>query len=358
MATAVGAMSKKVGEAMSAAINLHPAKPFPESIACKFRPAISEVKRVSLALQGGSAHGAFTWGVLDRLLEEPRIELEGVSATSAGAMNAAVMAHGLTTGGRKGARDALEEFWLGVARISAPFGALQLFELVSRFLSPYQLNPFNYNPLRQLIQRVIDFERLRQDSAIKLFLSATNVRTGKIKVFTDQEITADCVLASACLPFLYQAVEVDGEHYWDGGYMGNPALFPLIYSCQSRDVLIVHVNPIERPDTPTNAREIMNRVNEISFNSSLMREMRAVAFVTKLIDDGKLSQSDAKRVLIHSVCADDVMCGLGAASKLNADVGFLRQLRALGRERAKAWIDDHFDDLGSRSTVDIRAAYL
>jgi NTE family protein len=184
------------------------------------------------------------------------------------------------------------------------------------------------------------------------------VRTGKIKVFTDKEITADCVLASACLPFLYQAIEVDGEHYWDGGYMGNPALFPLIYSCASRDVLIVHVNPIERPDKPTSANEIMNRVNEISFNSSLMREMRAVAFVTKLIDDGKLSPGDAKRVLIHAVCADDVMRGLGPASKLNADGGFLRQLRALGRERAQAWIDRHFDDLGSRSTVDIGAAYL
>ena len=343
---------------MSEAMDLHPGKTRPKPISRKFGPAIPGVKYVSLALQGGSAHGAFTWGVLDRLLEEPRIEVEGVSATSAGAMNAAVMAHGLTTGGRKGAREALEEFWLGVARISAPFGALQLFEVVSRFLSPYQLNPFNYNPLRRLIRQVIDFQRLRQGSAIKLFLPATNVRTGKIKVFTDQEITADCVLASACLPFLYQAVEVDGEHYWDGGYMGNPALFPLIYSCQSRDILIVHVNPIERPDKPTSAREIMNRVNEISFNSSLMREMRAVAFVTKLIDDGKLSQSDAKRVFIHSVCADDVMCGLGTASKLNADVGFLRQLRALGRERAQAWIDDHFDDLGSRSTVDIRAAYL
>jgi NTE family protein len=189
-------------------------------------------------------------------------------------------------------------------------------------------------------------------------VSATNVRTGKIKVFTDKEITADCVLASACLPFLYQAIEVDGEHYWDGGYMGNPALFPLIYSCASRDVLIVHVNPIERPDKPTSANEIMNRVNEISFNSSLMREMRAVAFVTKLIDDGKLSPGDAKRVLIHAVCADDVMCGLGAASKLNADGGFLRQLRARGRERAQAWIDRHFDDLGSRSTVDLGAAYL
>jgi NTE family protein len=342
---------------MSAPIDSHPGKTLPKPISRKIGPATPEVKRINLALQGGSAHGAFTWGVLDRLLEEPRIEVEGMSATSAGAMNAAVMAHGLTTGGRQGAREALEGFWHGVARVSAPLGALQLFEVLSRFLSPYQLNPFNYNPLRQLIQ-FIDFERLRQGSAIKLFVSATNVRTGKIKVFTDKEITADCVLASACLPFIYQAVEVDGERYWDGGYMGNPALFPLIYSCQSRDVLIVHVNPIERPDTPTSARDIMNRVSEISFNSSLMREMRAVAFVTKLIDDGKLNQGDAKRVFIHSVCADDVMRGLGASSKLNADGGFLRQLRALGRVRAQAWIDRHFDDLGSRSTIDIRAVYL
>jgi NTE family protein len=343
---------------MSVAIDSHPGTTLPRPIFRKFGPAIPEVKCVNLALQGGSSHGAFTWGVLDRLLEEPRIEVEGVSATSAGAMNAAVMAYGLTTGGRKGAREALEEFWHGVARVSAPSGALQLLEVASRFLSPYQLNPFNYNPLRQLIEQLIDFERLRRDSAIKLFLSATNVRSGKIKVFTDREITADCVLASACLPFLYQAIEIDGEHYWDGGYMGNPALFPLIYSCQSRDILVVHVNPIEQPDKPMSAHEIMNRVNEISFNSSLMREMRAVAFVTKLIDDGKLSQGDAKRVLIHSVCADDVVRGLGGASKLNADGAFLKQLRQLGRERAQTWIDHHFDDLGSRSTVDIRAAYL
>jgi NTE family protein len=343
---------------MSAAMDSHPGKTPLQSISRTFGPATPKVKCVNLALQGGGAHGAFTWGVLDRLLEEPRIEMEAISATSAGAMNAAIMAHGLTTGGRKGAREALDEFWDGVVRLSAPFGALQLFELMSRFLSPYQLNPFNYNPLRQLIGRLIDFERLRQGSAIKLFLSATNVRTGKIKVFTDKEITADCVLASACLPFLYQAVEIDGEHYWDGGYMGNPALFPLIYSCKSHDILVVHVNPIERPDKPTSAQEIINRVNEISFNSSLMREMRAVAFVTKLIDDGKLSQGDAKRVFIHSVCADDVMRGLGAASKLNADREFLRQLRALGRERVQAWMDRHFDDLCLRSTVDIRATYL
>ncbi len=342
------------------------------------RPAITEVKHINLALQGGGAHGAFTWGVLDRLLEEPRIEVEGVSATSSGAMNAVAMAHGLTIGGSEGAREALENFWHRVARSAALFSPRQssptdrlvhnhglensaahlLFEVVSRFLSPYQLNPFNYNPLRHLLGRVVDFERLRHGSAIKLFLSATNVRTGKVKVFTDREITANCVLASACLPFLYQAVEVDGEHYWDGGYMGNPALFPLIYSCESRDILVVHINPMERAEVPTTAREIMNRVDEISFNSSLMREMRAVAFVTKLIDDGKLGQGDAKRMLIHAVCADDVMRGLGVASKLNADGEFLRQLHTLGRERAQAWIDRHFDDLGARSTVDIRAAYL
>jgi NTE family protein len=342
---------------MSTAIGSHQRRTLRTPISRKFGRAISNVKCVNLALQGGSAHGAFTWGVLERLLEEPRIEVEGISATSAGAMNAAVMAHGLTVGGRKGARVALEQFWDGVARVTAPLGALQLFEVVSRFLSPYELNPFNYNPLRELIQ-FIDFERLRQSSAIKLFVSATNVRTGKIKVFTNRDITADCVLASACLPFLYQAVEIDGEHYWDGGYMGNPALFPLIYSCQSPDILIVHVNPLERPDKPTSASEIMNRVNEISFNSSLMREMRAVAFVTKLIDDGRLSRDNAKRVLIHSVCADEVMRGLGASTKLNADRGFLQQLRSLGRERVEAWIDCHFDDLGSRSTIDIQAVYL
>ncbi len=356
----------------------HPKKTRSRPISRRSRSAIAEVKHINLALQGGGAHGAFTWGVLDRLLEEPRIEVEGVSATSSGAMNAVAMAHGLTIGGREGAREALENCWQRVARTARLFRPLQsspsdgliqnhgrenssahlLFEVVSRFLSPYQLNPFNYNPLRQLLGRVVDFERLRHRSAIKLFLSATNVRTGKVKVFTDREITADCVLASACLPFLYQAVEVDGEHYWDGGYMGNPALFPLIYSCQSRDILVVHINPMERAEVPTTAREIMNRVDEISFNSSLMREMRAVAFVTKLIDDGKLGQGDAKRMLIHSVCADDVMRGLGVASKLNADGEFLRQLQALGRERAQAWIDRHFDDLGARSTVDIQAAYL
>ncbi len=259
----------------------------------------SDLKTINLALQGGGAHGAFTWGVLDRLLDEPRIAIEGISATSAGAMNATVLAHGLTVGGRAGAKRALEDFWQRVAH-AARLSPLQpslfdrltnnqwlehspahlVFDIVSRVLSPYQFNPLNHNPLREVIEQIVDFDRLRQGSAVKLFLSATNVRTGKVKVFTDQEVTAESVLASSCLPFLYQAVEIDGEHYWDGGYMGNPALFPLIYGCTSRDILIIHINPMERPDIPKNARDIMNRVNEISFNSSLMREMRAVAFVT------------------------------------------------------------------------------
>ena len=234
--------------------------------------------------------------MLDRILEDPRIAIEGISATSAGAMNAAVLAYGLTIGGREGARQALTNFWRRVAH-AASFSPLQptmfdrlahnhglenspahlVFDILSRVLSPYQWNPLNYNPLRGVLEQAVDFDALRKGSAVKLFLSATNVRTGKVKVFTEQEMTADCVLASACLPFLYQAVNVDGEYYWDGGYMGNPALFPLIYGCESRDIVVVHINPMERPDVPHSARDIMNRINEISFNSSLMREMRAVA---------------------------------------------------------------------------------
>jgi NTE family protein len=327
----------------------------------------SAVKTVNFALQGGGAHGAFTWGVLDRILEEPRIAIEGISATSAGAMNAAVLAHGLTAGGREGARQALTNFWRRVAQ-AASLSPLQhglenspahfMFDLFSRVLSPYQWNPLNYNPLRSAVEQAVDFAALRDGSAVKLFLSATNVRTGKVKVFTDKEVTADCVLASACLPFLYQAVSIDGEYYWDGGYMGNPALFPLIYGCDSRDIVVVHINPMERQDIPRSARDIMDRINEISFNSSLMREMRAVAFVTKLLDDRKLNDTEVKRVLVHAISTDDVMQGLGAASKLNADWKFLTCLHEIGRERAEAWIATHYDALDIESTIDIRATYL
>jgi len=337
----------------------------------------AETKTINLALQGGGAHGALAWGVLDRLLEDERIAFEGISATSAGAANATVLAFGLTVGGREGAKRALKAFWRRIAR-TAMFSPLQpslwdrmthnhgldnspaylAFDILSRVFSPYQLNPLNLNPLKSVLEDVVDFAKLQRDCSVKLFLTATNVRTCKVKVFTGAEICADAVLASTCLPFIYQAVEIDGDYYWDGGYMGNPAIFPLIYHCDSADVVIVHINPIERPEVPKTAREIMNRINEISFNSSLMREMRAISFVTKLIEDGKLPDGDVKRMMLHAVEADDVMRGLGVASKLNADWEFLMHLHTIGRERAEAWLNANFERLGKESTVDIGDKYL
>ena len=331
----------------------------------------TEVKFVNLALQGGGAHGAFAWGVLDRLLEEGTVGFEGISATSAGAMNATVLAHGLQNGGPDGAREALADFWRRIAQF-ASLGPLQpslidrllhnheltytpafvALDLMSRLFSPYQLNPTNYNPLRGILEESVDFERLRDCRAVRLFLSATNVRTGKVRIFRNQDITPDAVMASACLPFMFQAVEIDGEAYWDGGYMGNPALYPLIYHCESRDVVIVHINPLCRPKVPTSAHEIMSRINEISFNSSLMREMRAIHFVTKLIDEGKLVENGMKKMLIHSIAADDVMQGLNATSKLNADWEFLTHLRDLGRERTDEWLVNAFEHLNRDTTVD------
>ena len=205
---------------------------------------------------------------------------------------------------------------------------------------------------------MVDFERLRRECAVKLFLCATNVRTGKVRVFTNKEISVTHVLASACLPFLSQAVEIDGEYFWDGGYMGNPALFPLIYNCQSCDIVVVHVNPTERPEIPKTAPEIINRVNEISFNSSLFREMRAIAFVTKLIDEGRINDCSLRRMHIHAIDADDVMQKLGATSKLNADGDFLLRLHQVGYSRANQWLQSHLEMIGVKSTIDIRSKYL
>ena len=335
------------------------------------------VKSINVALQGGGAHGAFAWGVLDRLLEDERIELDGVSATSAGAMNAAVLAAGLAEGGRDAARQALDAFWRRVARASV-FSPLQpslfdrmthnhslelspafmMFDVMTRMFSPYELNPLNNNPLRKVLEESVDFERLRAASPVKLFLSATNVRQGKVRVFTTREVTADVVLASACLPFMFHAVEIEGEPYWDGGYMGNPAIYPLIYNCESRDVAVIHINPIMRAETPKNARDILNRINEISFNSSLMREMRAISFVTRLIDEGTISDDRMKRMFVHSIEADEFMRKLGVSSKLNADWEFLTHLRDVGRDSAEAWVEENFGSIGERSTVDIDTRYL
>jgi NTE family protein len=336
-------------------------------------------KTVNLALQGGGSHGAFAWGVLDRLLDDERISFEGITATSAGAMNATVTAYGLTIGGREGAKLALAEFWHRISKAAASSvlqpsifdrmmnkrslensPAFVFFDMMTRLLSPYQFNPFNFNPLRDVLEATVDFERLRKDNAVKLFLCASNVRSGKVKIFRNHEITSSAVLASGCLPFIFQAIEIDGEAYWDGGYMGNPAIYPLIYHCQSADVVIVHINPIYREEIPRTATHILNRLNEISFNSSLMREMRAIDFVTRLIDSGGIvdKSKTLKRVLVHSVEAESFMRDLGVSSKLNADWEFLTRLRDVGRERADQWLAANFDQLGVSSTVDIEDRYL
>ena len=338
---------------------------------------VAKTKLANLALQGGGAHGAFTWGVLDRLLEEPNFQIDGVSATSSGAMNAVVLAHGLTVGGRDGAKQALAAFWQRASdvgknsflqpswydRLTNSRGldnspAFFFFDMLTRMLSPYQFNPLNYNPLKSVLESVVDFGRLQRECAIKLFLCATNVRTGKVRVFENKELSVSRVLASACLPFLYQAVEIDGEHFWDGGYMGNPTMFPLIYNCDSPDIIVVHINPTERHDIPRTATEILSRINEISFNSSLLREMRAIAFVTKLIDDEKITDKSLKRILVHSIEADDVMRSLSVTSKLNTEWEFLMYLHGIGRERADHWLKAHLASVGVESTVDVRQKYL
>ena len=336
------------------------------------------VKTVNLALQGGGAHGAFTWGVLDRLLQEKALHFEGISATSAGAMNGAVLAHGLATGGREGGREALNAYWKRISD-AAKQGPLQpspidkmlkdyslhfspaffLLDLMSRVMSPYELNPLNLNPLRDVVEQSVNFDVLRSpDCPVKLFLSATNVRTGKIKIFKRDEISVSAVLASACLPFMFQAVEIGGEAYWDGGYMGNPALYPLMYNCQSPDIIIVHINPLIRQEVPHTASEILNRINEISFNSSLMREMRAVNFVTKLIEEHHVVDETLRHVFIHSIMDDQLMTGLGVASKMNADWEFITYLRDAGRRSANDWLARNFAKIGVESSADIVAEFL
>ncbi|MDJ1157486.1 patatin-like phospholipase family protein [Chelatococcus sp. SYSU_G07232] len=330
-------------------------------------------KTVSFALQGGGAHGAFTWGVLDAVLEDGRLAIEAISGTSAGAMNAVVMTEGFLEGGIDGARAQLETFWRRVSRdgslpdvqrslMEKVLGfwngeegpGLLWFDVVSRVASPYDLNPLNLNPVRGVLEDLIDFEKVRACEDVRLFIAATNVRTGKIKVFEGRELTADHVMASACLPMVFQTVEIDGTPYWDGGYMGNPALYPLFYSTASDDVILVQINPIERKETPRSARDIQNRLNEITFNSSLLRELRAIDFVTRLIDSGKLSKDDYKRVLMHRIDADSIAEHVTAASRLTAEWSLFVNLRDHGRKAARAWLKKNYDAIGARGTLDLR----
>lgn len=342
---------------------------------------MSNAKRVNLALQGGGAHGAFGWGVLDYLLEDGRIAFDGVSATSAGAMNAAVMAYGMSQGGPDLAREKLESFWRAVSRAggllsigtgpaldqfkdaadAASWAGFAWLDAMTRASTPYDFNPFNLNPLRDILEDLVDFDALRACPHTNLFVCATNVRTGKAKIFKTRNINSDVVLASACLPLLYQAVEIDGEHYWDGGFMGNPSLWPLFYSAESRDIVVVHLNPMERPALPVRPAEIANRINEISFNSSLLKEMRAIAFVQRLISQDMLRDEHKHRyrhVLFHSIRCDKSLRDLSVASKYNTNWAFLQDLRDRGREVARNWLDASWSAINERSTVDLQAEFL
>ncbi|MFD1712188.1 patatin-like phospholipase family protein [Ottowia sp. GY511] len=323
---------------------------------------------VNLALQGGGSHGAFTWGVLDALLEDGRIDFEGASGASAGAMNAAVLAHGLARAQADGlrghdkkeaARLALSRFWGGVGLMGGfmagvPLPAAQAIgNWFSQWLSPYQTNPLGLNPLRNLLEREIDFELLARQRQLKVFVAATNVRTGRGEVFSGKRLSCSALMASACLPTLFQAVEIDGEYYWDGGYSGNPAIYPLIYETASADVILVQINPIETPFKPgVSAGEIMERVNEITFNAPLLAEMRAIEFVSRLLAEGKLDDDRYKDVRLHRVDGGAALAEFGATSKARADTSFLRRLFDLGRTAGQDWLAQHFKDLGVRASVE------
>ncbi|MBI1365120.1 MAG: patatin-like phospholipase family protein [Alphaproteobacteria bacterium] len=337
-------------------------------------------KKINFALQGGGAHGAITWGVLDRLLEDDRIDIDSISGASAGAVNAVALAYGLHLGGAVPARAKLEEVWRTISEVGWIFNPVKrspldmilgrfnvensigykIFDAFTRIYSPYQFNPLNFNPLKEVLNRCINFEELRKCDRYKLFLSATNVKTGKVHIFRTSDASVDVVCASTCLPFLYQAVKIDGKYYWDGGYMGNPPLFPFFYESESRDIVIVHVNPLNRSDVPSTAPEIFNRINEISFNSSLLRELRAIAFVHKLLDENWLKDEHRDRlrnIHIHSVRSDEALLDLSIASKFNVEWAFLQELKERGRKIADSWIEKTYKDIGERSSVDLRAMF-
>lgn len=332
-------------------------------------------KLVNLALQGGGSHGAFSWGVLDRLLEDPRIEIEAITGASAGAMNAVALAAGYGDGDREGARESLRNFWHGVlgqsrnsplkrSPLEMMLGgwnldaspAYVMFDLITRIASPYDFNPMNVNPLRDVVDELVDFDKVRK-SKVKTFVSATNVETGRAQVWDKKELDADHVMASACLPWLFQAVEIEGVPYWDGGFTGNPALWPLFDACKSDDVILVQINPIRRPGAPHSARDIINRINEITFNASLLHELRAVDFVTRLIEAGRLEGTGYRRVLMHAISDEATLSELGASSKFNVEPEFIDMLFDHGRNAAEAWLKTSFKHVGAKSTIDVRKMF-
>jgi len=333
-------------------------------------------RRVNLALQGGGAHGAFTWGVLDALLEDGRVEIAAISGTSAGAMNAVALADGFTEGGPERARETLRNLWHSVAdaarlspirrtALDMAMGTWSLerswgyhaTDMMTRLFSPYQFNPTDMNPLRDIVECCIDFDRVRHCDSIRLFISATNVETGRVRVFDSRSLTVDMVMASACLPHLFHAVMIEGVPYWDGGYMGNPVLFPFHTHSDTADTIVVQINPVESKGIPRTAHDIQNRLNEISFNSSLLQELRAIDFVARLLDEGTLDADRYRRARIHIIENENALSPLGASSKMNAEWAFLTHLHDLGRDTARAWLDRHHADIGERGTVDLRAMF-
>ncbi len=339
-------------------------------------PQGGERKYINLALQGGGAHGAFTWGVLDRLLADERIGIEAISGTSAGAMNAVVLAHGIMENGRDGARKALFDFWKAISETALlnPFKmspwevaaekwnldsspTYLAFDIMTRIFSPYQLNPMNFNPLRDILTSIVDFDTICECEEIKLFISATRVRDGQVEVFNRKRLSPDMIMASACIPFLYQAVRVEGEDYWDGGYMGNPVLFPFTYRCSCNDVVIVQVNPLECQQTPKTAREILNRINEITFNSSLLKELWSIDFISRLLDEGSLDANRYRKMLVHLISGEDELKAFNASSKMNPEWSFFIKLHDIGWRKAGTWLDRNFDSLGHEPTLDLQSMY-
>jgi NTE family protein len=339
-------------------------------------PSPAPKKAINLALQGGGSHGAFTWGVMDRLFEDGRLDVAAISGASAGAMNAVVAAHGLHDGGPEGAREALARFWrrVSLAAQSSPIrrslyatmtGSWSLdtspgylfMDLLSRVASPYDLNPLRVNPLRDLLVELVDFDKVRACERLALFLSATDVETGRGRVWRRHEITPDVVMASACLPAMFHAIEIDGRHYWDGGFVGNPVLYPFYDGSPADDIVIIQINPILKPGLPKTARDISDRVSEITFNSALLKELRAIDFVQRLLEKGRLDREHYRAVRIHMIEARKKLRPLGASSKLNAEWPFLQHLFEIGREAASKWLDRHAGNVGVRQTVDLRKMF-
>jgi NTE family protein len=336
----------------------------------------NDIKRINLALQGGGSHGALTWGVLDRLLQDERLEIAEISGTSAGAMNAVVLADGLERGGREGARAALAAFWRAISR-AALFSPMQRSpvdralgrwsldqspaylwaEGMSRMFSPYQLNPMGVNPLRTVLEAQVDFGNVNRCRKIAVHVTATHVKTGRSRIFSRGAVSLDAVMASACLPQLYPAVEIDGEPYWDGGFSANPALMPLVNSSESPDIVIVQINPIVRHDNPVSAREIINRVNEISFNTALIKELRGIALMQRIIAEKGIDLGPAGKTYIHLIHTDAEVQDLAASSKLNAEWAYLQMLFQRGRRWAEVWLEAHFDQIGQESSFDLEAFF-